>query len=186
MDLDKLVHMIPDTTYNPQQAHEYYLRTRKLKGRPVAAERSSTSSDRTRSTVRSVKKVDQTVKVTARQRQDAVSSRASAIQGRLNGLRSVLADLVSNLKAKNTEKPKPKAQVSKESSTTKSEDRKPLTPQQKAEGNKRSKDFYEKNKDKSPADMSKEELQTAIVKVRGQILKMKSDLAAASTKAKKQ
>jgi len=172
---------ITDPGYNAAERHAYYLRTRQLKGRKAAAPKSTTSRSSHRAVAKPVVKKSgaQFGKKTAYGRA-AAQAQVAAIEGRLGTLRKVLQDLLSQSK----EKPKSKDKSSSSSKSSGSNSKRDLTPKQKADQAKRSKEFYDKHKELKPKAEGKT-VEEKIKNVRAQIKQMQSELAAAKAKLKR-
>lgn len=169
---DDLIH-----EYDPVKAREYYLRTRKLKGRKKGTvdQPSGKNSGSTKPKA-SVKKP--VVKKTAKQKRAETEAQVAALKQRLEKLKEVLAKLVKEAKARSgvkDENPKDKADRN-----AKEKSRKPLTAAQKRAQAERSKKAYEKEK-QSP-DQELKELQEKIKDIRA---KIKAAIAAAEKKSSK-
>jgi DNA repair exonuclease SbcCD ATPase subunit len=146
----------PHTSYDPRKAHEYYMRTRQLKGRKKGTATPLPSSKPT--------KVDP--QVVAKQRQAAAK--------RVNELKAKLADLNRQLKEKMAEAKKREADA-----------KKPKTAAEKREDAKDAKKYRDKHKqqlankakkaadDKKTSDKPKEDtvdsLKTQISEVQGRL-----------------
>ncbi len=161
-----LSHMVPDTTYDPQKAHEYYMRTRQLKGRQPASIKPATSPAKSKGTS-SVNKV--TVSVSAK-RQQEVNSRVASLQKRLGELESLLQDLLSKAKKKDSGQ---------------------STAKQKQSSAKSSKEYYQKHKSeiasKAKADYVKNpDSNLSIEEVRAKISTIRVQLKTAIANARQQ
>ena len=163
--------------YDPIKAREYYLRTRNLKGRQGGVEQTPTSSSKSVVPVRIIKSVSP-LKVTSKQRQDAVNARVSDLRKRLDTLKITLQELVKQSK---TNTKRDNESVKRETSQGRSEKRSDLTTKQKREASTRSKDFYEKNKKPSDTPVDVEE---NIRKVREKIKKIRAELRIAISQAR--
>lgn len=149
-DSDILVHRYD---YDPVKAREYYLRTRKLKGRPKAAPKQtisrSTAVARPAPVARSGGKPN---RADTKSRQAELRAQKKALQKRLERLREVLEELVDAAKKrsggnpnKKDEKDKaPETQADKADRNKDEKSKKPLTAKQKREKAKKAKDAYEK------------------------------------------
>lgn len=150
--------------YDPVYAREYYLRTRKLKGRKTGS-----SSSTPRSPKRDPKSAQGST-MTHRpaagntdqaRRREELKRQKEALQARLERLQEVLRELVDAAQKRNKKnsnaKPSEKSS-SKKSSPTKAEsktsakDRKKETPAQKRERAKKAKEAYEKENPGSLSD----------------------------------
>lgn len=170
------------TAYDAAKAHEYYLRTRVLKGRKAAVSTLPTSKTRgtpvsnvgTRSTARVAPKVvpKKTAAELAKEKQ-ALKAHVVALQNRLAALKKVLAVLVKEAKARSGVKTKTAA------------DNSPVTAAaKKTAAAKSSKTYYEKNKAtilaKAKAEAaanSPTDLEAKIKEISDKIAKMRAELA---------
>jgi len=167
-----LLHAQP---YDPVARREYYLRTRKLKGRRVGSDRTSIARHPSAKKAAVKKPVRPALKNNAKERRKAIEARIAALEVRLDKLRKVLAQLVEQAKARSGVEPK---------KDPKTADDKPNTTKEKADAAKRSKDYYDKNKKEILSDKEKA-LQEKIKSVSAKIKKMRAELAAAKKKALK-
>lgn len=187
--------------YDPAKAREYYLRTRKLKGRkPGSAKLSSTdksnNEDSSRREARGKKGTPTSKRKprkSAEQKRRESEAKVKALKTRLAKLKSLLAKLVAEAKGRSgvepKEDPKKNAGSSKETPKEKADrnasekSRKPLTAKQKAEARKRSKENYEENKvTKKDSDSGTSQ---EIEKVQAQIKQVRAQLKKAIASAKK-
>lgn len=136
--------------YDAEKAHDYYLRTRELKGRQSATVEEPSGVRKTSITTtvqpKGVPKVVST-KQTPEQRRAAISSQVEALRAKLETLKKVLAELVSQAKARAGVEPEPVPTI-KEPRKTSDNPRK-LTPEQQADAAQRSKEWREANPDKA-------------------------------------
>lgn len=170
--------------YNAQSAHDYYLRTRKLKGRTSAAVKPLAGKRIGTTRVSAIRKKAGPTKTTA-QRHSEMQAKVKGLQGRLDKLNKLLAVLVKQAKARGGV-PIPTKSDSKTASATASggsqDSASKLTAQQKAAQAKSSKDFYEKHKnDASSANVAAIEEKIKIVTAK--IVQMRADLAASRQQA---
>lgn len=138
-----LAHQDLETLYDPVKRHEQYLRTRQLKGRPT----NSTTPTRSSSTPKAPAKISANKPKAAPKPTTAeMEKTVEQLKAKLEALRKILADLVTQAKARSgVEEPSDPAKSSTSTIPAK-------TPQQKAEAAKKAKEYYEKNKDKSLPD----------------------------------
>jgi hypothetical protein len=151
--------------YDPQARRDYYLRTRKLKGRKVGSAKTAIARHPATKTAPVVKTTPIAPKKAPEQRRKDTEARVAALQTRLDTLRKVLAELVAQAKVRSgvdNAKPAPQSQ-------------KPQTTKQKADAAERSKDFYDKNKDQILSDKEKT-LQGQIKRVEEKIREMRAEL----------
>jgi hypothetical protein len=173
--------------YDRLRAHEYYLRTRKLKGRKTGS-KPPLSSIKPSSSRPSVskglgKKASKATKPPTQLRSEA-QARVTAIKARLSKLESALKAL---LKESESSKEKSKTKTPEKSGKESSSSSKPLTAAQKAAKKKTNEEYYDKHK--KPAekkatgthDMTNEQ---KIEEVRAQIKKARAQLKAAVIRAR--
>lgn len=143
-------------TYDPVKAREYYLKTRKLKGR----KRTSASLDgpgkggRRPTGSSAVKAGGKPNRSKTASRQAELRAQKEALEKRLDRLRDVLADLVAAAKKRSggdPNKPKkgekdaaPETKADKADRNKAEKDAKPLTAKQKSDKAKKAKETYEK------------------------------------------
>jgi outer membrane murein-binding lipoprotein Lpp len=152
--------------YDAAKAHEYYERTKKLKGRlPGAGEPASKS--RSKAAVIPITKAK-----SAKQKPVGTKAKAAALQARLTKLRKVLAELVKQAKARSGV-----VDEEKSSKDGKSGGSSHATAKEK----RASKDYYEKHKKDAPSSDVKD-LQEKIAAVQEKISKMRAEIAAAKAK----
>lgn len=175
LDDSALLHA--ELPYDPIKAREYYLRTRNLKGRQGGVKQTPTSSVKSVVPV-GIKRSVTPLKITSKQRQDAVNARVADLRKRLDTLKITLQELVKQSK---TNTKKDNESVKRETSQGGSEKRSDLTTKQKREAATRSKDFYEKNKKPSDTPVDVEE---KIRKVREKIKKIRAELRTAISQAR--
>lgn len=156
--------------YDPQKAHEYYLRVRELRGRKKGTDFPDVKLPKS-----AIAKADPH-KMTAAQRREQAHARVVAIQARLDRLKEVLAQLTeqaqtrSGVKDNSAEKAK-KEEPAKQKTDTKE---KPKTAQQKKEDAKNARDKYQKEH-QSPSQQEKalraevKDVQAKIHEIRDQL-----------------
>ena len=142
--------LIHGKVYDPQKAHEYYLRTRQLKGRKPGVSKPSASQVARVSPIQGVKPN----RAYTRSRQEELQAQKEALKKRLEHLREVLADLVEKAKKRSHSDPNkktsdskdtaPETQVDKADRNSAEKDRKPLTAKQKSDKARKAKEEYEK------------------------------------------
>ena len=161
--------------YDPVKAREYYLRTRKLKGRKKGSE--DPKADKKSGSAKPTIAKRPVAKKTSAQKRKAKEAEVAALKKRLERLKEVLAELVKQAKARSgvkDETPKSKAARNEAAKS-----RKPLTAAQKKAQAERSKKAYEKEK-QSP-DQELKELKT---KIKASRAKIKAAIADAEKKQK--
>ena len=158
--IDSLLHA---RDYDPVARREYYLKTRKLKGRRVGAGKTAVARHPSSGTA-SVKRPSPTAKISAKERRKAIEARVAALQARLDKLKKVLEELVRQAKLRSgVETPK---------KDTPSDKPEKLTNKEKADAAERAKEFREKNKDPSLSAQAKA-LESKIKSVQARIKQMK-------------
>lgn len=164
--------------YDPQKAHAYYLRVRKLKGRKKGDVNFPNPKF-----PKVGQHLDKRAKTSEQLRNEA-HARVVAIQARLDRLKEVLAKLVEEAKGRSGVEDKPATKKTEAkadtSSTTKD---KPKTSQQKKEDAKKARDRYEKEKKQSP-DQQIETLRAQVKDVEEQIRKIREQLKESVNKAR--
>jgi uncharacterized protein YPO0396 len=167
--------------YDPVKRREYYLKTRQLKGHvPKALEPNKVTPFKT-----AVKPAPN-----RQQRQEErrrhLQAQVDQLKARLKKLREALAEMVKAAKARSGVKTPDKKQTNKkDAGNGKKSEAKP-TAKQKADAAKRSKEYYEKNKDQLLADEVKS-LTAKIKTIQERIAKMRktSSAGAKNTQNKK-
>lgn len=156
--------------YDPAKAREYYLRTRKLKGRHKGVEKPS--SPRSSKPVLTAAQVRAKKAANNERLKKIAEARVNRLKARLAKLEKVLDELVKQAKARSG--------IDSKSKTTPKADpknAKPLTVAQKREAAKRAKERRDKEGDPSLSAQAKE-LDAKIKKVRERISKMRAQIAA--------
>lgn len=178
-----LKHALP---YDPQKAHEYYLRNRELKGRQAGAVApkagSSTSAAPGKKSGAQLAVAQVIGKGKPPMSNQAAQAQVAAIQQRIGALKKVLSSLLVEQKQSDKAAEKKAESKSSGSSGGSSGPKRVLTSRQEADAKKRSKDFYDKNKKpavKKPVDLSVDE---KIQVVRDQIKHLRTVLAVAQGK----
>jgi chromosome segregation ATPase len=152
--------------YDAAKRREYYLKTRKLKGRKAAAVATSKS--------RPTAKPKPPTKTRAQrqaERRRKLEAEVNALKARLEKLRTALDELTKQAKARSGVKPKSSAtkKTTAEKTTAKKQ-----TASQKAKAAKQSKEYYEKHKDEILADELKS-LKGKIKTIQERIEKMRKE-----------
>lgn len=173
--------------YDPIKAREYYLRTRKLKGRQKGSVDLAGSRRPGGSTVSALPRKKKAVSP-ALQRRRETQARINALNERLEALRKVLRELVEAAKARSgVETPKPKDSKSKapvKKATSAGSEK--LTAAQKKEAAKKAKERYEKEKDKNVSLTDQEKtVQAQVEAVKKKIVQARKDLRASIERANK-
>jgi len=167
-----------DGSYDPAKAREYYLRTRKLKGRKKGAVEEATGR-LSSGTPGSNKPTKPKLSTKA-----ATEARVAAQKARIERLRKILDSLIKQAKARSGVKDEPSSpSSSKDSKNSKdsAKDRKPLTAKQKREAAKRSAEAYAKELTKSPSKKASEQ-HDEIVQLEEKIKAIRKQLKAAVEK----
>lgn len=165
-------------TYDPVKAREYYLRTRKLKGRVQGSQAPTPSKQPARrETTTPAPRARKAGISTSKQRRKELKAKKAELEKRLDRLREVLRQKVKDAKQLNssaqpTKKTSSTESSSKSTTSSRSEkrDRKPETATQKRERAKKAKEAYEKE---HPNTLSQdiEILQEQIKDIRAKIQK---------------
>lgn len=158
--------------YDPAKAREYYLRTRKLKGRKKGAAPTSVKrmpAGKQTATQLAVRK--------ATQQRKSKAAKVKALNARLDKLRKVLADLVAQSKKLSNPKDQPKAKTGAAGGAK----GKPRTAAEK----RKAKEYYEENKKLKDNDELKV-VQEKIERVKKQIEAARAVLEAAQKEKPKQ
>lgn len=184
--LEFIEHAISPQRYDPAKARDYYLRTRKLKGRQPAASKSSSSRSSAKAQpLKTSNKKMKKVSVPSKAMQSNAALRVTSIKKKLAKLKSLLAKLIQ--KAKNSDKGSTdkSKKDSGESSAKSRKESSDLTTTQKNEKAKKARDDYEKV-DKKPGDSESrnKDIDAQIKDVRAQIAKIQKELKAATAKAR--
>ena len=169
--IDELFHM--KEPYDPVKRHQYYLKTRKLKGRTAGDHRTAVARHPT--TRFAAPKTLPTLppKKSAEQRRKEVEAHVAALRDRLAKLQRVLAELVAQAKLRSGVKPT-------EKSTPSDKPAQKLNAKQKADAAERSKDFREAHKN-DPSEQEKA-LEAKIKLVETKIREMRAELAKAKAR----
>jgi len=165
--------------YDAESAHDYYIRTRELKGRKPGSQDSpsATKSSSVSTTVKKPAKSQpkpQAVKVTPEQRRAQISAQVDALRGKLAQLKEVLAQLVAEAKARSGVEPVAEPTSTTTRATPGSSDRK-LTPAQQADAAQRAKEWREANPDKA-MDQEAAKLEKQIQNFQDKITQMREKL----------
>ena len=155
--------------YDPVKAREYYLRTRKLKGRRKAAAQPTGGRPEPAAVVVRSKGPP---KQSANQKQALAAARVAAIQKRLDALKEVLAQLVEQAKKRSGVETKPDP---KKKEAAKKDD-KPKTAAEKKKDAKAQKERREKEERLSP-DQKVAAIQKEMAQVREKIAEIRAQMA---------
>lgn len=160
--------------YNPVKAHEYYLRTRELKGRQPGATVARTGfKPSATKPVAAVKRAPSAGEIAA--------ARGQALHMRLDSLKILLRELLRNAHDKNAKKDPAAKKDSADKTATgaasgKKQDRKPLMAAEKADKAAKAKEAYRKDHPQTNADQIKA--------VRAEIHKIEQQLRESVARAK--
>ena len=161
--------------YDAESAHDYYMRTRQLKGREPGVEKDVVSkSPVPKMILPKAKPKAMATKESPEQRRAAIKAQVEALRTKLDALKKVLAELVSQAKARAGVEPEPEP-TAKEPRKTSDNPRK-LTPEQKADAAQRSKDWRDANPDKA-MDQDAAKLDRQIKDVEEKIQAMREKLS---------
>ena len=163
--------------YDAEKAHDYYLRTRELKGRQSATVEEPATVRKTTTIAKTVqpKAAPKMVsKPTPEQRRAAISAQVEALRNKLAALKEVLAELVAQAKARAGVEPEP--EVAKKDPRATSDNPRKLTPEQKADAAQRSKEWREANPDKA-MDQDADKLARQVEAVEKKIQEMREKLS---------
>lgn len=180
-------------TYDPVKAREYYLRTRKLKGRrPAALKTTDSRAEFKKHATGNEGRFARPQKASAKSRRAELQAQKEALKKRLDRLRDVLEQLVADAKKRSgVKKPKedekdkaPETKADKADRNKAEKDRKPLTAKQKSDKAKKAKEAYEKE---HPNSLSQdvEILQEQVKDIQAKIHKAIEDARERSDKAGK-
>lgn len=180
--------------YDPVKRHQYYERTKKLKGRGSGLSDPSPTTDSSgqRKASGGVFNKPKDIK-TAEQRKAEIETRVAAYKQRLDKLKKVLAELVAEAKKRSADnagtkesraKDKTKETSSEEKTGSKDSKDSDLSSKEKADARKRSKEYYDKNKDKISLKKQEERLVDEIKKVEEKISKIRDELKSSIKKAR--
>jgi hypothetical protein len=170
--------------YDRQKAHEYYLRTRKLKGRKKGTQKPDLSSIRPGSHARGGigKKASKATKSPAQLRSET-QAKVAGIKAKITKLEAALKALI---KESESSKSKTKAKTPEKSGSKSESNSKPLTAAQKADKKKDNAEYYDKHKkpaEKKETGLSEMTTEQKIEEVRAQLKQARAQLRAAMSKA---
>lgn len=170
--------------YDPVKRHEYYERTKKLKGRKKGLAQVNTSSGN--------KKSEKTK--TTEQKKAEIKARVTAYKARLEKLKEVLALLVEEAKQRSAdnagtkesraERDKKENQSKKETQSTKETGTSKKTGSSTAKEKAAAKEYYEKNKEKISLKKQESNLKDQIKEVEEKIVKIRAELKDSIKKAR--
>lgn len=179
--------------YDPVKRHQYYLKTRELKGRQPAVAKTLVPNRNggvvgpKKPTIPSKKAPPKppAKKAPSTSKKPSAQEQVDALKARLAKLRKVLAELVDQAQIRSGVKTHDTAaQANAKQDAKKAADKKPdkpLTAKQKADARKRAAEAYAKNKTK-PISQIKKELSDQIADVNAKIKAMRAKLAKTTVK----
>lgn len=174
--------------YDRVKAHEYYLRTRKLKGRKPAAAKPALSSIKpgTHATPKKAgigKKASVATKKSPAQLRSDAQARVASIKGRLAKLESALKALLKETKSSKTKTKTPEKAATKSKSTSDTH----LTAAQKNAKKRANKEYYDKHKKPAEKKTGTHEMtdEQKIEHLRSQIRQARAQLKAAVAQARR-
>lgn len=169
-----------DRVYDAQRAHDYYLRTRRLKGRQAGQQ--ETTSGRGGRTAPKL-----ATRHPGGTRHQQAKEQLAALQHRLERLREALDVLLKEAKGRSGIKTPVKKSPAKAAADSKSGggSKEKLTAKQKREAAKRSADYRKKHPEKSTVSPEAKSVEQKIKDVRETIRKVKEDIAKAMEAAQR-
>ena len=184
-----IAHALSPKNYDPVKAREYYLKTRKLKGRQPGVIKPTSSKPSSTPLAKASKKRIKKVAAPSKAMQANAALRVGALTKKLAKLQDLLSKLIQ--KAKNSESKSKDKKSSSEKSTSGSsrKESSDLTSSQKSEKAEKARDDYEKVDKPSSAkagdsESLKADTDAQIKKVRAQIAKIKADIKVATSKGR--
>lgn len=167
--------------YDPVKAHQYYLRTRQLKGRKTGSNNPTPTTVSKVATGRSGS-VTVTNKMRVEPKQDVntiTEKRVAALKVRLEQLKEELERLVKEAKARSGVKSEPNKEP-KETTSASSKPAKPKTASQKEEAARKAREYYDETHPEQALERQIKEVKEKIWKARQ---KLKDAVDSARTKA---
>lgn len=155
--------------YDPRKRREYYLRTRRLKGRQTGSKVTPAGSPGRVVPPSNAARLKQ-----------ARAQRIAELKARLERLEAVLDALMQQVKAKREGSAKGTSPTKSSSSTSSGGSDRKLTAKQKREAAERSKKYREENKEQKSE--TAEQIEAKIANVRQKIAEMKAQIAEAKRK----
>jgi chromosome segregation ATPase len=177
MDAQEFIDKQLQHAYDPLKSHDYYLRTRKLKGRKKGSERPAAGRNNAATKLTTPRK-------TSTQKREETKARVEAIKNRLERLKEVLAQLVDEAKARSGIETKPASAKKAEPDKSPAKE-KPKSAQDKKEEAKKARDQYQKEHKQTP-NQELESLQTQLKSVEEKIQKARATLKDSVNKARQQ
>lgn len=179
-------------TYDAQKAHEYYLRTRQLKGRSRAAAKAPSSHKAAPRGVGVPRSGagGKPNRADTKSRQEELARQKKALEARLDHLREVLSQLVDAAKKRSGVKEKPQKDTQSSAADSKSKSKKggtseKLSASEKAKKNEKARQEYEKEQ---PTSLSADirELHAQVADIQDRIKKALADARERRTTAGQQ
>ena len=170
-DISQIIIHAPLGMYDKADAHEYYLRTRKLKGRKAGVKKTAIgrapAAQKLVATPRSKAKSVKGAKAITQVRQAAVNGRVAGLKKKLAKLEGVLKELLEKAKTKETKK----GSTGSSDQTAKQKKSAAESSEKYAEKNKAeiAKKAKEKNKENPDSNLSVNQVREKIWKIRQQI-----------------
>lgn len=164
--------------YDPAKAHEYYLKTRDLKGRTAgAAQPATVGRPNVKIQTASVPKGPVVAQKNVAQKNAAIVARMASLNKKLSALRKILADLQKQLKALSGSKTTAKATATGSAKSGSPQKISKPTLQDKAKAARASKDYYNKHKNDKPKADDAKAIQAKIDNIKSQIKKLREEIA---------
>lgn len=167
-----------EAIYDPQKAHEAYLKRRVLTPRQPGAKPDPTGHPRSSKPVPPPK--------TAKQLREEAEVRVLKLKEKLKSLRALLAQLVKQAKEHSGMKTEPAKTATSGSKDSGTKDAKNPSVQDKAAAAKRSKEYYDKNKKEEDPSKQEQSAKDDIAKVQAKIQKIRDELKASIATARTQ
>lgn len=176
----RLRHFYDPSEYDPQAAHDYYERHKKLKGRQPGAQKSSGGRRHSRASGLINKHGHAKVKAKSpEQRRKEIEARVASLKAKLARLSQILQKLVKEAKQRSGVDTSTDTST-KDTSTTKDTGPSKLTPQERKKAAERSKEYRDKHKD-TPEEQAAQ-LEQKIAEVTQKIKDLRAQLAEARAK----
>ena len=153
-------------TYDVDQAHEYYLRTRKLKGRKAGVKKTTTSRVPAAKKLAPGHKGSVGAKSITQVRQAAVNGRVAGLQAKLAKLETLLQELLAKAKTKETKGSDKNSDQTAKQKKAAADSSEKYAEKNKAEIAKKAKEKREENPD---SNLSVDQVREKIWKIRKQL-----------------
>lgn len=170
--------------YDPVKAHEYYLKTRQLKGRQRTRQGFPMTIDRRGALDLATNRIAARPRVSnksAAQLRAETKAKVEKLQNRLDRLKEVLRQMTEEAQARSGIKSQPAKKSTPEKAGSAAKEK--LTTKEKREAAERSEKYRKEHPEKTTPAQEVKELQQKIQDVKEKIREMKEDLAAAREKA---